>query len=544
MAGIAPLAAGLLATFPSSEVDAATGELRIAWNAAPPDFNPLTAVSRSQYWCMVTIYSGLVIPNSVDFTMEPDLAETIEQSPDGLSFTFKLRANAKWHDGTPVTAADVVFTYNAALNPDTQSKRTSALSMIKGAKDFTAKTATELTGVTAVDDMTVRFDMEYPNDLFLYEAVLPILPNHIFGSVPPADLPKQPQFISGPIGTGAFKFVEYKADQYVEVVANPDYHHGAPQLSKITFNIIDSPDTIDIALGREDIDMPVFDGGTAEKALYEKYIADPRFRIDGTQGGSVIGYGWNFRDEALADKRIHQALLYALDRPALVAAFNANNGTIFNSFMVHAWVQKPEWAEMYQFDPEKAKALLAEAGWDTNRTVNVNILPVANEQSRAMLAAEQQMLADVGFKIQFQEMEAAVWVDKFYTSHEFELVRVTFGVFPDPDGFLAFHLTTTSQNAFGYASPGLDARIEEARRTIGQDARRPLYQAINEEMLDVLPVSPLFIENLWWVRNVKWAVPHLDALTRATSLETIPVAPYISNTQDIWGYHQEQWTHE
>jgi peptide/nickel transport system substrate-binding protein len=244
----------------------------------------------------------------------------------------------------------------------------------------------------------------------------------------------------------------------------------------------------------------------------------------------------------LVDERIHQALLYALDRPALVSAFNAGNGSIFNSFMTHSWYQKPEWADLYPFDPDKARTLLQEAGWDSSRTVKVNIITVANDEARSMLAAEQQMLADVGFNIQFEEMELPVWVDKFYESHDFELVRVTFGVFPDPDGFLNFHLRTGSKNAFGYVNPELDAKIDKGRETVAQEDRIPIYQEINEEMLRTLPVCPLYLPNMWWVRNVSWGVPQLDALPRATSLDTIPVAPVLVGSMDVWGYHQETWT--
>ncbi|MGH2562447.1 MAG: ABC transporter substrate-binding protein [Thermomicrobiales bacterium] len=536
-----PALAGLL-TGGLTAGAAESGELAIAWNAPPPDFNPLTAVSRSQFWFHSSVMSSLVKPNPEAQQFDPDLADSWEIAPDGSAYTFTLRQNAAWHDGEPVTARDVAFTYSLALNPDTLSKQTGKLSLIMGAAAYTAKEAAEVAGIQVVDDSTIVFEMEFPNGLFLYEAVLPILPEHILGSVAATDLETHDFFINAPVGSGPFRFVAYRPDQFVEVEANPDYHFGAPNIRRIVFNIIKSPDTIDVAIGRDEIDLPVFDGGTAVTSLFEKYVTDDRFRIDATQGSSVVGYGWNFRHDYLADPRIHQAFLHAIDRNALIQAFNAGNGTVFNSFMTHSWYQKPEWSELYPYDPERARALLQEADWDSSRTVGVNVITLANEQIRAMVAAEQQMLADVGFNVEFQEMEAAVWVEKFYETYDFELVRVTFGVFADPDGFLNFHMKTTSQNAFGYSNPELDARIEEGRRAVDQEARVPLYQAINEEMLETLPVCPLYIENLWWLRHQRWQVPQLDSLPRATSIETIPVAPILTNTQDVWSLHQEEWT--
>jgi peptide/nickel transport system substrate-binding protein len=540
----APFLSGSITKLQSASA-AEPGEVAIAWNAPPPDFNPLTSVSRAQYFFFVTVMSSLTQANPEDQTFAPDLAESWEIAPDGSAYTFHLRQNATWHDGQPVTARDVAFTYTRALDPDTLSKQTGKLSLIKGAAAYTAKEADEVTGIQVVDDHTITFEMEFPTGLFLNETTavtLAILPEHLLGDVPPADLEQHDFFINSPVGSGPFRFVEYRPDQYVEVEANPDYYFGRPNLDRIIFNIIQSPDTIQVAMGREEIDMPVFDGGTAERALYENALTDERFRVDGTQGSAIVGYGWNYRHEDLVDPRIHQAFLYALDRPALVSAFNSNNGTIINSFMTHSWYQDPEWANLYPYDPERAEALLQDAGWDSNRTVNVNVITLANEDIRAMLAAEQQMLAEVGFNIQFQEMELPVWVESFYDTHDFELVRVTFGVFPDPDGFLNFHLKTTSQNAFGYANPELDAQIDEARRIVDQESRIPLYQAINEEMLQALPVTPLFLENLWWVRNQKWHVPQLDKLPVATSLETIPVAPILLNAEEVWGYRQDEWT--
>src|SRR5207244_2082725 len=183
---------------------------------------------------------------------------------------------------------------------------------------------------------------------------------------------------------------------------------------------------------------------------------------------------------------------------------NAGNGTIVNSFMTHAWYQKPEWANLYPYDPAKAKALLKEAGWDSSRELAVNVITLTNEEIRSMVAAEQQMLAEVGIKITFREMEAPVWIEKFYESHDFELVRVTAGVFPDPDGFLSFHMTSGSKNAMGYANPDLEKKIEQGRRTFDQKDRVKLYQDINEEMLKTLPVAPLYLQNAWWMMSRKW----------------------------------------
>lgn len=527
---------------PTSATASRGGTLKLASNAPPPDFNPLSAVSAAQAWFFYSVMPGLTQADPDQQTFVPDVAESWEIGADGSTYTFKIRANAKWHDGQPVTAQDVAYTYMMALLPDTGSKKTSALALIKGAADVTAGKTDQAAGISVVDDRTITFTMEFPNALFMYQTLLSILPKHILGSVTPKELSKHPFFTSAPIGAGPFKFVKWVPDQYIEVQANPDYHFGAPKLDKIVYNIIKSPDTIDVAMGREEVDMPIFDGGAAAQSLYQKYITDKRFRLIGTQGSAVVGYGFNFRKPYLQDPRIHQAFLYALDRKKLIDRFTGGNGTIVNSFMTHAWYQKPEWANLYPYDPEKAKALLKDAGWDSNRTVNVSLITLADEDSRSQVAAEQQMLAQAGFKVNFQEMELPVWVSTFYESHDYELVRVTFGVFPDPDGFLSFHIKSDSKNAFGYANPALDKLIDQGERTVDQGGRAKIYQQINEEMLKSLPVAPLYLNNLRWILNRKWSVPKLANVPIPTQLNDVPVLKSFVGGQDVWGYHQEGWS--
>jgi len=120
---------------------------------------------------------------------------------------------------------------------------------------------------------------------------------------------------------------------------------------------------------------------------------------------------------------------------------------------------------------------------------------------------------------------------------------VTFGVFPDPDGFLNFHLRTTSQNAFGLATPELDAKIDEGRRLVNQEERIPVYQALAEEMLELLPVCPVYMQNMWWVRNRKFGVDFFDTTgDPPATLADIEVRTILLGHEDPWQYRAYEWT--
>ena len=137
-----------------------------------------------------------MLPSPDKTKIEPELA-TVTAAPDASSYTFKLDPKARCHDGQPLTTADVEWTYTMALNKATKSNRLSRLSLIKGAADYSAGKADNVAGIVVVDPQTIRFDMDFPNALFLLETDLPVLPKHMLGSVKPDELEKtRPMFES------------------------------------------------------------------------------------------------------------------------------------------------------------------------------------------------------------------------------------------------------------------------------------------------------------------------------------------------------------
>lgn len=522
---------------------------QLLWGVAPQNFNPLVAVSGNQYQFFMAIGGGLVQSDPFKADFVPHLAESWEISPDGLTYTFHVRKNARWHDGTPLTAKDVSFTYHLAASKDSKSNRAANLALIKGAKDYSEGKASTIAGIKVPDPYTITFEQEFPNALFMYQCCLPfapsILPEHVLGSVKPADLQKNPFFFEKPMGFGPYRFVRYVTDQYVELAANPDYYFGRPKIDRLFFRVIKQPDTAEIAMERGQVDYNAYGGLNTTKDVLQKFLANPEFAVYGVKGVVVNSYAFNYRKTYLDDPRIHQAFLYALDRRKLIATFDAGNGRIVNSPLIHPWYQKPEWDTLYPYDPAKARALLAAASWDTNREVTVNLITLASENDRARVAAEQQMLAAVGFKIKPVEMDASVWVNKFYDSHDYEMVRVGFGSFPDPDGFLEFHMVPTSKDALGFpdwAGSAFVALVEQGKHTVDRAKRIEIYQKINEDyLLKDLPLAPLSVANSRFVVNRRLSDAYFAKLKPGTSLADIENGP-IFIEQDTFSYKLEDWT--
>lgn len=532
---------------PQQNHPAATAQL--LWGSAPQNFNPLISVSGNQYQFFMAIGGSLVQSDPFHARFVPNLAESWEVSPDGLTYTFHLRKNARWHDGTPLTAKDVSFTYHLAANKDSKSNRATNLALIKGAQAYSDGKASSIAGISVPDPYTIAFAQEFPNALFMYQCCLPfapsILPEHVLSKVPVADLQKNPFFFEQPMGFGPYKFVRYVADQYVELQANADYYFGKPKIDRVFFRVIKQPDTAEIAMERGQLDYNAYGGLNLTKDVLQKFLTNSEFAVYGVQGVVVNGYAFNYRKSYLTDPRLHQAFLYALDRQKLIDTFDAGNGRIVNSPLIHPWYQKPEWDKLYPYDPAKAKALLTAAKWDTRREVAVNMITLASENDRARVAAEQQMLAAVGFKMKPVEMDTSVWVNKFYDTHDYEMVRVGFGIFPDPDGFLGFHMVPTSKDALGFpdwAGAAFVKLVDAGKHTVERSKRAELYQKINEDyLLRDLPIAPLSAANSRFVTNRRLSDAYFDQLKPGTSLANIQNGP-IFIEQDTFAYRLPDWT--
>ncbi|MBK8050944.1 MAG: hypothetical protein IPK16_29920 [Anaerolineales bacterium] len=180
-----------------------------------------------------TVLQGLAHVNWTGEGVQPLLAESWETPDGGKTWIFKLRQDVKWHDGEPFTADDVVFTYNLYADPAVASIYAPKLVDVLGYQDFRDGKATSLAGVTKVDDYTVQVELEGPRPLWvdLLNISISILPKHILGDVPAAELQQHPYWTENRVGTGPFKWVKYEPDQSVELARNEEYFLGAPRPS-------------------------------------------------------------------------------------------------------------------------------------------------------------------------------------------------------------------------------------------------------------------------------------------------------------------------
>ncbi len=515
--------------------------LRVRMTSMPESFVPHTERSGALGQIVSFVYGTLKQSDPLNKEWAPNLAERWEVSPDASSVTYYIRKGARFHDGEPVTAEDLAFTLKSLITPETGTRRGKTYKMIQGAAEMLEGASSELPGVTVLDDYTLRIDLNTPNATFLgiIGGTFGVLPEHILGSVAPEDIVTHRHFSDEMIGFGPYKLVKFSPGQFMELEAYDEYHFGRPNIDRIIIRIIASPDATQIAMQREEIEVNI--RGDLSSDAYRAFLQDPRFRVIGGQSTIIRASNINHAVEDLRDRRIRQAMVYALDRQKLIDVFHNGLATIHNQPLIHGWIQKPEWQNRYPFDPAMARSLLQDAGWDSEREVDLDVYGAQSDEIRTELAAMQQMWKDVGLKINIVEKDVGTMLEEWDAVTYPGLQRWGWGTFADPDGFLQTYFTTDSANNMNYATPELDAKIELGLTSIDREKRRAIYQEIAEQLMEDLPLLVEYVPLKVRVIHNRFHIPLLADFPRATSISNLPIASIFSSEYEYFEYHAEQW---
>jgi peptide/nickel transport system substrate-binding protein len=455
----------------SNSSSATSSELRITREGPIYSvFLPVRA-SDNTYPLMFLVFSNLVKVGPDETTILPDLATNWTVSQDGTTFEFTLADNVKWQDGTPFTADDVVYTANwAARYPGAYTGRPQSWTLIKGA-DATAKTGVALAGITAVDARTIRIVLDQPDVFFLRamaDAPNAIMPEHLLKNETDKTIEKS-AFAAHPVGTGPYTFVSYQPDQYVEFAANNDYFKGAPKICRVFFKIL----TINQILAQ--VESGDVDVALKINAQYHDQLA----AISAITVQETVDVGMNALfvrtdNPALSDKRVRQAMYYAIDRQSIITSILRGAGVaLWNPPGLNF-----QDLNQYAFDPAKARSLLAAAGYNSSQTLRLVYWKDAANAS-AVLPVVQQELGDVGIKVQLVPLEVNDW-DSMVTDParrgewdlDFEFGG-TYGLGPDYSS--ASYKCKGPKVQTGYQNCALQALFDQARGMTDQTQRDQTY---------------------------------------------------------------------
>jgi peptide/nickel transport system substrate-binding protein len=437
-------------------------------NAATVDYSYIVN-GGSQFELNRMVDARLVTLTADLQTFVGDAAESWDIS--GTTATFKLRKNVKWHDGTTLTSKDVAFTLNVLADPSVASRWSSSFKNIEGYKEAQASTEpAALAGIATPDDQTVVLTLTQPDSGLLAGLIfINILPEHILGSVARADIVSQPFWTKGRIGAGPFKFVQLVEGERVELEAFADYHLGAPKISKLNLLFFTSFET----------SLAAFQQGTN---LVAPFSVNDVAVVKGISGADVattpagVGAIWiNVKQTELSDKRVRQAMAYAIDKKTICTSlFQGYADPVSTEIPYLKWAQ-PADANPYDYDPDKAKSLLAEAGWKNDKTYTLWYY-YPDQVTATVMEAIQQYLAAVGIKVELRFDDGSGVRSQQQKDGTWEFVYGSNGALPTPAG-----LTSTfgppGLASFGYSNDAFNAEMDAALKTYDQAEQATHYKA-------------------------------------------------------------------
>lgn len=433
--------------------------------------NPLSA-GGAYHW-FNKIFSHLVTYN-VEYTeIIPDLAESWSISDDNLTWTFNLREGVTWHDGSPFTAEDVIFSIETCLNPGTMCWQAGPLSVIVGARDFISGTVESVSGLVAVDETTLAITTDGPTAPLLdVLAETWIIHKASLQEIPIDQLEKHEYWRTTAIGTGPFKVSAYVEGQYVETVRFDDYWRGAPKLEKLIRREFKDPATALLAFDAGEIDFTYL---TADEVERESQNANAVIHPGPSGVDNAITANPAF-NPVFGEPKFRQAILYAIDRKSIIDNIYKGAATAVPCLFGNPKYY-PADIEQYDYNPERAKELLAEIGLDPASLGSIVLDTYYNDQLSAdVMTVMQANLAEVGITVELMPLDGAAWTARYYDQGESQLSFIGGANGADPNRAYQYFYSTSSGNTYKYNNPELDRLLDEGRMEMDPERRTAIYQ--------------------------------------------------------------------
>jgi oligopeptide transport system substrate-binding protein len=447
----------------------------------PTTLDPATISDAYAHTVSQQIFDGLVQYDGT-LSISPAIAESWKSSRNGLSWSFYLRKGVKFHTGREVTAEDVVYSFTRILDPKVNSKVAEAFLNIRGAREFREGQARGVSGLRTADRYTVQVE--------LTEASAPFVSNLASGYVkivPREAIEERGSgFGRNPVGTGPFKFVSWKEDEIV-LEAHQGYYAGRPFLDRMLYKVFPAMFASFMQGGLEDTLIP--------SAELERFQDSKRYQFVRRSILRVRFLGLSTTQAPLTNRLVRQAIAYAINREALVREVYRNRYKAASGFVPPGTFGYDPDYRPYPFDPNRAKSLLAKAGFPGGK--GLPVLQIWSSVKSADIEREHEAikryLADVGIRGEFHYNSD--WPSFNAQVYEGKLPIFRYGWVadvPDPDNFLyrVFH-SRSRNNITQYHNPDVDRLLDRARGEHDPMARVELYRKAERMILEDSPVLPL-----------------------------------------------------
>lgn len=470
--------------------DSTKKTVNIGVTYSPNTLNPLYPVGLVSTYVTGLLFQPLVDIDE-DLTFKPMLADSIETA-DNKTFTIKLNENAKWTDGAPVTADDVIFTLKLMSNAKVASTYAYMFAILEGLDDtgYLPEGTEEISGVKKVDDHTLTMTTKAPTTLTIFQDTigryLLTVPQSALKDVAPENINKS-EFMQKPTVTnGPFKLVEYSRDHFVQLEANKDYFKGAPKIEQLNFKVM-QPTAISAQLQSGEIDMNIPSAGVIPIGDYDKIKGLKGLTT--VEGPAIATQFMYINEKSVPDAKQRKAISYAINREMIVNNLLKGSGEAVSGFFTSYSPYLDASVKPDAYDPEKAKSLLQESGWDSGKTLTLTVLSGDSTlEQAANIMAENLKAAGVNVKIQMADL--ATLVDKI-VKMEYDLGILTVSMTPvNPLPDVAYFLQTGNPN--GYSNAKIDELLASLSAETDEAKIKQYYNEIQQIVAEDVPMPSIY----------------------------------------------------
>lgn len=467
------------------------GSLAFSYQPEPSALSTIATTAVPTALVSTKIFESLLEYKGPELTPLPGLAESWTMAPDGLTYTFKLRGDVKWHDGKPFTSKDVKFSVEKLIAP-----------MHSRGKVYFG----DLASVDTPDARTVVFRLKKPVPYFLkafQPTESPMHPEHLLGALDFSDAKniRQSDFMSKPVGTGPFRFKEWKKGSHVVLERNPDYwKKDRPFLDQVIFKVIPDGAARAIALETGEIDLAPMNAVPQADIARLGGLKNIQLSNDGAEGlGPLLWLELNIRDKPLSDVRVRKAISMAINRKTVVDVMWYGQGKPARGPLVSGNPLFDASLPQFEYNPQKANQLLDQAGYPRGaggvRFKMTQYFTPYGESFQRLAEYTKNELGKIGIQVETQSADMGGWLKAIYTDWSYNMTNNFTHNYSDPAigtqrAFVSSNIRKGASftNSMGYKNDRIDQLFEQSGVEIDPAKRKAQYAEIQKILADELPV--------------------------------------------------------